>query len=157
VYGYFILSLSKCRPHPSCFVPGNTFPSIFSECTVYQELKESLSFIFTALRRVECLPWVSGTCFSGFPLPLVTDENKTSTGESKTPAIVTLANWICNCKWRMCNFIEIRISLTLLHLTRPNQPSPHLFNPAGSAHTCIQISRTYDSCHWRSPTSWDLA
>jgi hypothetical protein len=28
----------------------------------------------------------------GFPLPLVTDENKTSTGESKTPAIVTLAN-----------------------------------------------------------------
>jgi hypothetical protein len=30
--------------------------------------------------------------FSGFPLPLVTDENKTSTGESKTSAIVTLAN-----------------------------------------------------------------
>jgi hypothetical protein len=26
------------------------------------------------------------------PLLLVTDENKTSTGESKTPAIVTLAN-----------------------------------------------------------------
>jgi hypothetical protein len=30
--------------------------------------------------------------YAGFPLPLVTDENKTSTGESKTPAIVTLAN-----------------------------------------------------------------
>jgi hypothetical protein len=29
---------------------------------------------------------------SGFPLPLVTDENKTITGESKTTAIVTLAN-----------------------------------------------------------------
>jgi hypothetical protein len=25
-----------------------------------------------------------------------------------------------------------------------NPASPHLFNPAGSAHTCIQISRTYD-------------
>jgi hypothetical protein len=32
------------------------------------------------------------TNYSGFPLPLVTDENKTSTGESKTPAIATLAN-----------------------------------------------------------------
>jgi hypothetical protein len=28
----------------------------------------------------------------GFPLPLITDENKTSTGESKIAAIVTLAN-----------------------------------------------------------------
>jgi hypothetical protein len=47
---------------------------------------------------------------AGFPLPLitlVTDKNKSSTGESKTPAIVTLANWIY--KWRMCNFIKIRI------------------------------------------------
>jgi hypothetical protein len=29
---------------------------------------------------------------AGFPLPLVTDENKTSTGKSKTPANVTLVN-----------------------------------------------------------------
>jgi hypothetical protein len=27
-----------------------------------------------------------------------------------------------------------------------NPASRHLFNPAGSAHTCIQIPRTYDSC-----------
>jgi hypothetical protein len=32
-----------------------------------------------------------------------------------------------------------------LHLTRPNPASPHLFNPAGSAHMCIQISHTYYS------------
>jgi hypothetical protein len=30
--------------------------------------------------------------YSGFLLPLVSDENKTSTGKSKIPAIVTLAN-----------------------------------------------------------------
>jgi hypothetical protein len=35
--------------------------------------------------------------------------------------------------------------LTLLHLTRPKPARPHLFNPAETTHTCIQISRTYYS------------
>ncbi|XP_064645819.1 protein zwilch homolog [Lineus longissimus] len=33
--------------------------NVLIECTAYQELKESLSYVFTALRRVECLPWIS--------------------------------------------------------------------------------------------------
>jgi hypothetical protein len=35
--------------------------------------------------------------------------------------------------------------LTRLHLIRQIPASPHLFNPAGSAHTYIQIFHTYYS------------